>query len=215
MGSTGSNTFVLVAVSSWISFFHIFLGECCLSLQGFIDFKVPRATCPGTRRRNYQPTYSQKRAKFSCLFFFLSHYLFLVCICCGFLSTHTYTHARTVSLSYRGNQMVDEVMDTVTQNIPAMSHARKHVEDVVQQLRQTNRASLREQVDTYTHAHAHTHTHTYSHTHTHPHTFTHTHTHTHTHTYAHTHTNTHTHAHTHTHTYTHTHTLTCPLVGLL
>jgi len=165
MGSTLSNILVLVAVSSWI-FLPCFFGECCLSPQGLIDFKVPRATCPGTRRRDYQPTYSQKRANFSCLFFSLPHYLFLFCICCGFLSTHTYTHARTLSLSYRGNQMVDEVMDTVTQNIPAMSHARKHVEEVVQQLRQTNRASLREQVDTYTHAHAHTYTHILAHTHT-------------------------------------------------
>ena len=46
----------------------------------------------------------------------------------------------------RGNKLVDDVMDLVTTNIPAMAHARNHVHNVVEQLRSANRSHFRQQV---------------------------------------------------------------------
>lgn len=46
----------------------------------------------------------------------------------------------------RGNKLVDDVMDLVTTNVPAMAHARKHVHNVVEQLRSASRSHFRQQV---------------------------------------------------------------------
>ena len=45
-----------------------------------------------------------------------------------------------------GNKLVDEVMEKVTTNIPAMNFARKQVEEAVHVLRSTNRAHFRSQI---------------------------------------------------------------------
>ncbi|MGB1602355.1 MAG: hypothetical protein ACPIOQ_57025, partial [Promethearchaeia archaeon] len=45
-----------------------------------------------------------------------------------------------------GNKLVDEVMEKVTTNIPAMNFARKQVGEVVHVLRSTNRSHFRSQI---------------------------------------------------------------------
>mgnify|MGYP001212325697 CR=1 FL=1 len=45
-----------------------------------------------------------------------------------------------------GNKLVDEVLEKVTTNIPAMNFARKQVEEAVHVLRSTNRAHFRSQI---------------------------------------------------------------------
>jgi len=41
---------------------------------------------------------------------------------------------------------LDELMDTVTANVPAMTHTRKHVDALVEYYRSANRSHLRSQV---------------------------------------------------------------------
>ena len=45
-----------------------------------------------------------------------------------------------------GNKLVDEVLEKVTTNIPAMNFARKQVGEVVHVLRSTNRSHFRSQI---------------------------------------------------------------------
>ena len=69
-------------------------------------------------------------------------------------AVRTYACVATIvdSEDDRGNKLLDEVMDTVTANVPAMAHTRKHVDELVQYYRSANRSHFRSQVCARAHA---------------------------------------------------------------